>query len=59
MTARVIETKDVLGIAGAPMPFRITEPCDRLLETSHDPAEVIRRMCAGIHQGALWPAPYA
>jgi hypothetical protein len=41
------------------MPFRITEPCDRLLETSHDPAEVIRRMCAGIHQGALWPAPYA
>jgi hypothetical protein len=29
------------------MPFRMTEPCNRLLETSHDPAEVIGQMCAG------------
>src|SRR5262249_35625684 len=32
----------------APMPLRITKPCNRLLEASHDPAEVIRQMCAGL-----------
>ena len=29
------------------MPFRVTEPCNRFLEASHDPAEVIRQMRAG------------
>src|SRR5262249_20454658 len=31
----------------APMPFRIREPRTRLLEASHNLAEVIRQMCAG------------
>ena len=31
----------------APIPLRITKPCNRLLEASHDPAEVIRQMRAG------------
>src|SRR5262249_9577509 len=31
----------------APMPFCITEPCNRLLDASHDPKEVIRQRCAG------------
>jgi hypothetical protein len=32
----------------APMAFRITEPGNRLLEASHNLAEVIRQMCAGL-----------
>jgi hypothetical protein len=35
------------------MLFRVTELCNRLLEASHDPTEVIREMRAGPLGGVI------